>query len=155
MSSLITTKIEIFFSYAHKDRRLRDELENHLKVVRLRSLIINWYDGEICAGKEWEREIREHLISAQIILLLVSVDFLNSLYCSNIEMTCALQRHESGEARVIPVILRPVYWEDAPFAKLQVLPRDARPVTKWPNRDAAFRDVVIGIRKAILEITQH
>lgn len=148
------TNIEIFFSYAHKDKKLRFELEKYVMTAVYPTMIFSWHDGEIGAGKEWEREIEEHLASAQIILLLVSVDFLYSLYCSGVEMARALERHELGEARVIPIILRPVCWQNAPFAHLQVLPAGARPVTRWSDRDEAFLSVAMGIRNAVDEIAK-
>src|SRR5712691_978913 len=127
-------KATIFFSYAHRDRALVDKLLRHLLPLRQQGLI-EWHDRDISAGTQWEREIDKHLNNAQIILLLVSPDFLNSDYCYGIEMQRAMERHERGEARVIPIILRPVYWERTPFGKLQVLPKDAKPVTLWANRD--------------------
>ena len=60
-----------------------------------------------------------------------------------------MKRHEAGEARVIPIILRSVDWEDAPFGKLQALPRDAKHVTKWEDQDEAFTNIAKGIKKAI------
>src|SRR5262245_30801022 len=64
----------------------------------------------------------------------------------------AMERHSAGEARVVPVILKPCDWQDAPFARLQALPRDARPVVLWTNRDEAFLDVAQGIRRAVAEL---
>jgi hypothetical protein len=93
--------------------------------------------------------IDEQLESAQVILLLVSAEFLASEYISDVELARALERHNAGEALVIPVILRPVDWKTAPFAQLQALPKDARPVTKWRNRDEAFANIAEGIRKAV------
>ena len=144
--------LSIFFSYAHEDEALRGELVKHLSILRWQGLITEWYDRDIQAGIEWEHEINVHLDTAQIILLLVSSDFLASPYCYSIEMTRALERHIAGEARVIPIILRPVEWERAPFSKLQVLPTDAQPVTSWSDRDAAFLNVTKGIRKAIEDL---
>ncbi len=102
---------------------------------------------------EWAGEIDQHLNSAQVILLLVSASFLASDYCYDVELKRAMERHEAGEARVIPVILRPVDWHDAPFGKLQALPRNAKPVTRWTDRDEAFADVARGIRAAVESIS--
>ena len=86
------------------------------------------------AGHEWAGAIDEHLNSAAVILLLVSADFLASDYCYDVEMKRALEWHDAGDGRVVPVILRPVDWRGAPFAKLQALPKDGKPVTSWPNQ---------------------
>jgi hypothetical protein len=95
----------------------------------------------------------EHLNSAQIILLLISDDFMASDFCYSIEMTSAIDRHDANQARVIPIILRPVDWTGAPFEKIKALPPCGKPVTDWPNQDNAFVDIVRGIRKAINDLT--
>jgi hypothetical protein len=144
--------IEVFFSYSHKDEELRDELEKHLSILKRQGVITGWHDRRIGAGREWAGEIDTHLNTADVILLLISSDFLASDYCYDVEMKRAMERHEAGEARVIPVILRPVDWKGAPFGKLQALPTDAKPVTEWPNRDGAFLNVAQGIRAAVEEL---
>ena len=144
--------IQVFCSYAHKDERLRDKLEKHLSGLRRQGLIQEWHDREITAGSEWKQQIDQHLESAQLILLLISPDFLHSDYCHDIEMTRALERHANGEAWVIPIHLRPVDWEGATFSKLQSLPTDIKPVTTWDNQDAAFLNIAQGIRKAVRAI---
>jgi parallel beta-helix repeat (two copies)/parallel beta-helix repeat (two copies) len=143
--------IEVFISYSHKDELLRDELEKHLSILKRQKLILTWFDRKIGAGEEWKGQIDEHLDSAQVILLLISADFLASDYCYDVEMIRAMERHESGEARVIPIILRPVDWKDAPFGKLQARPTNAEPVISksWGSIDEAFVDVARGLREAI------
>src|SRR6266700_4825650 len=142
-------RIEIFFCYAREDESLRQELERQLRVLQRQGLIDLWHDREISAGAEWEREIDIHLTAADIILLLVSPDFITSDYCYGIEMKRAMERHESGETCVIPIILRPVFWQKTPFGKLQALPTDGVPVTdhSWHHLDSAFFNVAEGIRK--------
>ena len=144
--------VEIFYSYARKDERLKKELEIHLGHLKQEGLITGWYDREIHAGAEWASEIDSHLNSAHIILLLVSSDFVASEYCYGVEMKRALKRHESQDARVIPIILRPTDWEGAPFSKLQVLPKDGQAVTESANRDRAFLDIARGIRRVVDEL---
>jgi len=144
--------IEVFYSYSHKDEGLRDELDSHLSILRRQGVITGWYDRRIGAGREWEGEIDTHLNTADIILLLISADFLASDYCYDVEIKRAMERHDAGEAHVIPVILRPVFWKGSPFGKLQALPKDARPVTTWANRDKAFLNVAQGIRAAVEEL---
>ncbi len=144
---------EVFISYAHEDQALLKELEKHLATLRRQNIIASWYDGDITPGEEWKPQIMEHLNSAQIILLLVSADFINSDFCYGIEMEQALARQDADQARVIPIILRPVDWKGTPFAKLQALPSGGKPVTRWPTHDDAFLDIVQGIRKAIDDLT--
>lgn len=146
--------VEVFFSYSHKDEDLRDELAKHLIVLQRRGVIDTWHDREIDAGSEWATEIDQQLNQADIILLLVSSDFLSSDYCYDVEVKRAMERHEAGDARVIPVILRPIDWQDTLFGKLKALPKDAEPITKWDNQDEAFLDVQKGIKQALEEVTE-
>jgi TIR domain-containing protein/WD40 domain-containing protein len=147
--------VKIFFCYAHEDEALLNKLKIHLRPLLRQGLIDIWHDRDIRAGTEWEQEIKQHLNSAQIVLLLVSPDFMDSDYSYDIEMQRALERHERGEARVIPIILRPVDFEVTPFRKLQALPTDAKPVmsSSWQYQDEAFVNVTKGIRKVVEEIT--
>jgi CHASE2 domain-containing sensor protein len=145
--------VEVFISYAHEDEVLRGELANHLRLLERRGVIKAWHDRNITAGEEWKSAIDSHLESAKIILLLISADFLDSDYCYDIELKRALERHESKEACVIPVILRPVDWRGSDLEKLTALPKDGRAITSWPNQDEAFKDVVEGLRRAIDSLT--
>ncbi|WP_437682868.1 pentapeptide repeat-containing protein [Sorangium sp. So ce131] len=141
--------IRLFFSYSHKDEALRDALETHLALLKREGLLQSWHDRRIAAGDAWAGQIDEHLHEADVILLLVSADFLASDYCFDREMRRALERHDAGEARVIPVILRQTDWHSAPFARLQALPNDGKPVTSWQNPDEAWTEVAKGIRRAV------
>jgi TIR domain len=152
MSAVDIAPIEVFISYSHKDEALREELGTHLSLLMRDRVIDEWHDRRIVAGREWGGAIDEHLNSAAVILLLVSADFLASDYCYDIEMKRALERHDAGDACVIPVILRSVDWRGAPFAKLQALPKDGKPLTSWPNKDEAFTDVARGIREALKDL---
>ena len=145
--------VEVFFSYSHKDQHFRDQLETQLSLLKREGLISSWHDRKIDAGEEWAGKIDEHLNSAQIILLLISADFIASDYCYDIEMKRALERYEAGEAYVIPVILRWVDWRNTSFGKLQALPRDAKPVTSWIDCDEAFFDITQGIRKIVEQLS--
>jgi hypothetical protein len=135
-------EIKLFYCYAREDKALRDELEKYLSSLKRLYSLHNWHDREIQPGENWEQVIDTHLNTAHLILLLVSPDFMNSEYCYGKEMQRALERHEEGTCKAIPIILRPTYLEAAPFNKLQMLPTDARPITRWTDRDEAFHDVV-------------
>jgi len=144
--------VQLFYSYSHKDESLRDQLKSHLSALTREGLISGWHDRMITAGTEWQGEIDENLQHARIILLLVSASFLDSDYCNDVELRFAMERHDKGEARVIPVILKPCDWQHTVFAKLQALPKDGKAITKWSNRDEAWLNVVEGIRKVLKEI---
>lgn len=147
--------VEVFFSYSHRDEKLRDKLALHLSMLQREGVISAWHDRKISAGTEWAKAIDDNLNAADIILLLVSAEFLASNYCYEIEMQRAMERHEAGEARVIPIILKPVDWSNAPFARCQAVPKDAKPVTKWANRDDAFLDIAKAIRGAALAMAEQ
>src|SRR6266702_2939614 len=148
-----STSVEVFYSYAHKDETFRKTLDEHLSLLQRQGVISVWHDRQIVPGTDWAQAIDEHLERASIILLLISADFLASDYCYGVEMTRALERHQANEARVIPILLRPVDWNNAPFAYLQALPTGAKPITTWRNRDAAFTDVAAGIRRVIEDLS--
>ena len=148
-----STPVEVFYSYAHKDEVIRKTLEKHLSLLHRQGLITAWHDRHILPGADWSQAIDEHLERASVILLLISADFLASDYCYGLEMQRALQRHQANEVRVIPILLRPVDWNKAPFAHLQALPTGAKPITTWRNRDEAFTDVAAGIRRVIEDLS--
>jgi anti-anti-sigma factor len=141
--------LNVFYSYSHHDEKLRDELEIHLTLLRRQGLITNWHDRMIDPGQDWKNVSDDALESADLVLLLVSPSFIASDYCYDVEVQRAIERHDAGQARVIPIIARPVDWIDAPFGKLQALPTNGKPITTWRNRDAAFKDIVDGIRMIV------
>jgi hypothetical protein len=144
--------VNIFFCYAHEDEELLNKLKEHLSSLKTNGVIDVWYDRDISAGIEWEQEINNHLNTAQIILLLLSPDFIASDYLYGIEIKRALEREKRGEARVIPIILRPVHFEGTSIGDLEALPMNAKPVSLWHNPDEAFINVAAGIRKTIDEL---
>ena len=141
--------------YAHEDKPIVDHLRKHLSPLERNGLISLWDYGNITPGAEREQEIKKHLDEAQIILLLISSSFLASNYCYTVEMQRAIERHERKEARVIPVILRPVNWNIAPVDKLQALPDHAKAISTWRNRDKGFKNVADGIIKVIGQWNAH
>lgn len=147
------TPVEVFCCFASEDELLLRELRRHLALLEREQLIKLWANVDIEAGAAWQMELDRHLNNAQIILLLISPDFIASDYCYSVEMNRSLERHARGEVKVIPIILRPTDWQTARFSKLWVLPKGALPVVSagWPSRDDAFVSVVEGIRQAIQE----
>jgi formylglycine-generating enzyme required for sulfatase activity len=143
--------IKIFYSYARKDRELRDTLDNHLAALQAAGRVETWHDLQLEPGIEWEPDLLARLKAADIILLLISVDFMASKYCYSTELRLAIDRHHAGQAKVIPVILRPCDWNHdyVPFSKLNVLPPGAKPVTSWPDPDEAYAIVAGKIRETV------
>ncbi len=150
-----TSAIEVFYSYSHKDEIYREKLETHLALLRRQGVIRDRHDRRIAPGEEWAGVIDDRLRSAQIILLLISADFIASDYCYDVEMKLAMERDTTGEARVIPIIVRKVDWQTAPFSKLQALPRNGKPIKSWNDEDEAFADIARGIRRAAEELSRR
>ena len=121
--------LNLFISYNHLDDAHREKLVTHLSSLKRNGHIKDWSDRKITAGEEWKGQIDENLKNAEIILFLVSSDFIASDYCYDIEVRTALEMHENKKAKVIPVILRHCDWKETPFAKLKALPSDAKPVS--------------------------
>lgn len=141
----------IFVSYSHKDEQFREELEVHLAMLKREGSIDVWHDRRIVAGSEINSTIDVELERSDIVLLLISPDFLASSYCFDVEVQRAMQLRSQGKCEVIPAILRPCDWQsaNAPFSKLLAVPKDGFPVSKWPDRDDAFLDIVKQLRKAL------
>lgn len=137
-----------FISYSHIDSKLKTDLLKHLAPLKRLGLIDDWSDQEIKAGDEWEKAILTKLAKADLVLLLISSDFIASDYCYTKELEKALERHAGKKATVIPVILRHCLWTELPFGKLQALPTGAKPVTSWENQDEALMTVAQGVREA-------
>lgn len=149
------TPLEIFCCYAREDQMMLEQLKKHLMLLQRQSQIVIWSDTDLNAGIEWEKELHQHLESANIILLLISPDFMSSDYCYSTEMQRAIERHEQSSAKVIPILLRPTFWQSAPFAKLQMLPTNATPITNWLDRDQAFHDITKQIYRVISELQKQ
>ncbi|MBK8565780.1 MAG: SUMF1/EgtB/PvdO family nonheme iron enzyme [Saprospiraceae bacterium] len=141
---------KIFIAYARKDAELLEELRIHLRPLERTKRAVIWYDGKIEPGAVWEVAIRQNLHAADIILLLLSAHAIDSDYFYEKEMTDALERHEKGEAKVVPLIIKPCTWRATPLAKLQALPKDGKPVSSWNDRDDAWNDAV----EALLNIIE-
>jgi internalin A len=144
--------LRLFYSYSHKDEDHQADLEIHLSLLRRKGLLETWSDRKITPGQEWAGEIDKALERANIILLLISSDFIASNYCYDIEMKRALKRHNAKEARVIPIIVRDCDWNIEPLRKLKALPKDAKPIKLWPDKDTAWKNVATGISSVIGEL---
>ncbi|MHA2219834.1 MAG: toll/interleukin-1 receptor domain-containing protein [Candidatus Hodarchaeales archaeon] len=137
--------IEIFFSYSHADEDLMNKVREQLRIHERLGLIEKWHDREIPAGTDWKDKIDTHLFSSKVILVFLSSNFIDSNYCYDVEMQAALDRHEKGDAILIPVILRPCQWKKSPLGKLEALPTDGKPINTWTNIDEATNNVAEGI----------
>ena len=152
--------VTLFYSYAHEDEALRDELQGHLKLLERRGLLAPWHDRRIVPGADWSDAIDAYLRNAELVLLLVSKDFIESDYIMGTELAVAMQRQAENAAVVVPIVVRAVDLDpddaqDLPFLKLQALPTDLRPVTSWSNRDEAWVNVAKGLRATVKAIREN
>jgi hypothetical protein len=108
-------RAKIFISYSHHDEAYKRQLESHLAPLKNQGVIDAWSDRMIVPGTEGDNEISAELDQADIILLLISSDFCNSLYCWERELEESMRKHEAHQAIVIPIILRAVDLEGASF----------------------------------------
>jgi hypothetical protein len=142
-------KLKVFLSYAHEDAAMKTELDKSLIMLKKSNKIDVWQDKELLPGDEWDASITNALATADIVLLLISVDFNNSQYIWEKELAVSMERHAKGEARVIPIILRDCDWQDAPYAKLQALPEGAKPVSNFENKDEAYTNIAKQVRSVV------
>ena len=146
--------VKVFFSYSHNDETDRNELEKHLAVLKRQGLIDTWYDRRILAGASLNQEIDQNLLESNLVLLLVSPDFLESDYCYSNEMQKALEMRSHSIAWVIPIILEHCDWKNTPLKNLLACPQDGKPVSDYPNPNKAYNEIVQDIRGVIDEISE-
>lgn len=142
---------KIFISYSHRDQKWREELDNHLSLLKRQKIVTTWHDRRIIPGDEFKGVIDKNINDSDIILLLISPYFIASEYCFDVEMKRSIERHQNKEARVIPIILEHCDWTSAPFGKLLALPTDGKPISSFLNPHEAFSSISIELRKILVE----
>jgi hypothetical protein len=131
----------LFISYSRRDGYFFEELTTHLKLLQRKRVIDTWHEGRVGAGEDWNRIIRTQVEQANIIILLISSDFLSSDYIWKHEFSEAFERHKRKEVSILPIIIRPCNWQVSPIANLQVFPLNAMPVSSSPNIDRVWVDI--------------
>ena len=147
--------VTLFYAYSHKDTKLCSRLEDTLAILERDGVIKQWHDTATIPGDVWSKEIEAKLQSAELVLLILSIGFLASEFCAR-EAAVAMQRYDAGGNVVVPIVLKLVSVADAPrLFDLECLPRGPNgllAVTKWPDRDAAWVNISIGLRKTAEKI---
>lgn len=146
---MVDKKIKVFLSYSHMDEEFKNKLDVHFAPLKRNNKVETWNDRKLIPGTLFDDEIKRHLNEDEIIILLISADFLNSDYCYEIEMTKALERMKNSDAIVIPIILRPCLWQETPLKDIQALPKDGTPISKYPDADDAYLEIVKNINNII------
>src|SRR5437016_5268758 len=117
--------IQIFVSYSHRDPSYlgSDSLLGFLKGLEREEDVEFWTDERIEGGTSWDEQIQQRLRTSDIALVLVSQSFLDSRYCTDIEMGAFLKRCRDDGMIIFPVILSPCEWERQEWiASRQFLP---------------------------------
>lgn len=155
-------KVKIFISYSHKDIERKKTLESHLALLLRNNNAEIWADHNIAPGQQWDKEIAENLNNANMILMLLSANFVESDYCYLKEMTDAINRHNSGLACVIPILLEDFYWQDPrfdlPFKSIQMTPVEngrPKPLSSWSPADSGYAEVTKGISQALFDLQKN
>jgi len=146
------SKPKLFISYAHEDELHLKQLTNRVKGLERQELIESWSDNEILPGMDWDDEIKSQLADADVIIFLISPDFIASEYIHKVELKNAVKRHNESEVIIIPVVIRPCDFSSLEIKKFQALPKGAKPISKWEDKDDAWLDVLQGIKKVINNI---
>ena len=145
----LSSPVKIFYSYSHRDNFFRERLGTAMALLRRRGLVEDWHDRKISPGANWQSEIEKRMNDADIIVLLVSPDFIESDYCFGAELTRALERVAEETAIVIPILVRETDVAGAPFEHMQFLPKGGQAIGSWENIDAAYKEVSIELRTAV------
>ena len=146
--------LKAFISYSHADEPMKDQLLQHLKPLERLGLISNWHDRMIKPGDNFSNIISSEIESSDIIFILISIDFINSKYCYDIELSRAIEIYNEGKTRIIPVIIRDCLWNHSPFGGIQALPKDAKPIVSWPSHDEAFTNVAKAVHELAVELLE-
>jgi hypothetical protein len=146
--------VRIFFSYAHKDERFKERLVKQLSFLKRNKKVIGWHDRLIFPGSAWEKEINDNIDGAQVILMLISPDFIDSDYCYLVESVRAFEKRERQEAVIMPIIIHPCVWEQTPFGQIQALPKNGKAISTFSNRDVGWLEVAKGVSLVIDELLQ-
>ena len=145
----VDSEWRVFYSYSHKDAEFCDRIKTYLAPLRHQNKIIEWYDRKIEPGANWQTEISTQLESAHLILFLITENFMDSEYIFGVEVDKAMHRLKYGKAKIVPILLKPCQWEESRFSELQIIPRDAQPISTCASPEEAFNNVATEIRALV------
>lgn len=143
------SQVRVFLSYCHADEDFKNKLNKHLAPLKRCNKVKEWDDRQLIVGTLFEDTIKKHLQEDEIIILLISSDFINSDYCYNVEMEKAIERAKIGTCKIIPIIIRPCLWQITPLKDFLALPEDGKPISTYENEDLAYLEIVTELNKQI------
>lgn len=141
--------MKAFISYSHRDSEMLDMLHKHLAQLQRDDIISSWTDRDILAGSSVDQNIFSILEASDLFIALLSPDYIASKYCYEKEFQKALEMQEEGNLVIVPIILEPCDWLSTPFKEFKALPKDAKEISAWENKNTAFLDVIQNIRKLV------
>lgn len=139
-----------FVAYSHLDARFRHELEDQLKLLSRKGKLEWWSEQQLIPGEEKYATLNDKLMEADLILLLISIHFLADDFCWSQQLKKAIERHDNGEAIVVPVFVRPCAWEGTPIQKLQGVPTNGKAISSWPDKHEGWTEVAREIDRALM-----
>lgn len=144
--------VQLFYSYCHADEQHRKDMEKFLTVAKKSGKLIDWHDRKILPGQKLNEAILKEIKKSDIIVFLVSIDFLNSSACVE-EWETAKSLADDGSVRLVSIIVRQCPWMDFDDMKeYLVLPTDGKPITSWTNPDEVWSDVFYEIKSVVEDV---
>jgi len=134
----------IFISYAHEDGQYKEELLKHITPLVMRGDISIWEDNQLRAGERWQARIYDAIDNCDVFIALLSSDYLSSQFCS-----IEYQRAFMNDKKIVPVLARPCAAHLLEIGEFQFLPREAKPISTFKNRDEAYVQIVTEITRIL------
>lgn len=147
-------KINIFISSVGADEAFRQEIKKRITILGRNIDLEVLYESEIKAGDDWRKEIKECFSQSEIVLLLISPDYVASEFHYTEILEKTIQKVKSGGSRVVPVHVRSVSWNELPIEELLPVPKEKN-LSAWEDRDAAFLHVKEEIKNVIENYIYH
>lgn len=134
--------LRILIAYAPEDSTWIERFHAHISVLQASYPSHQWYNCELRTESAAIQLAETYFNTADLIILFMSADFLalNRYYEHSIEHI--MKRSNAEETRLIPVLLRSIYWNASPLSRYQPLPSNGQFINQWPDHDAAFTHVV-------------
>ena len=148
--------MKTFISYSHQDETWLNQLKTHISPLVRKGEISIWSDHEILAGQALNSEIKKNMASAELFLLLLSPAYFASDYCMDVELKHALTRYQSKSVKIVPIIVEACNWQSIPeLNDLKIIPKDAKPISRWEDHNTAFVEVVGEITRLVSDEFQR
>ena len=141
---------KVYICHAQEDEYFKTRLDSHLTTLKVNRKIETWFHSKILPGDKWSDELEENLNMANIIILLISINMIVSPTINNVEMPKILERVSQRKSKLIPVIINHCDWQEFyQLGQYSFLPDNRVPISSWENEDAAWLNVLRGIKRLL------